>query len=276
MTHPRKIKKRDTELNNTRIRCCPEDVHGENLAGLKEPRQPLQLITQHWGCIPYLAAWHRQEALHATLVAAKMEQAKTNSLSPKPMRHYLIFCEHPPVYTLGKGRVNTSLHIDEPALYTTGATFVYANRGGHITYHGPGQLMLYLITDLATWCQDIHRYLRLLEEIVIRSLQDFHLVGERRPPQTGVWLDAQNPQDARKLCAVGIRVSKWVSMHGLALNVYPDLHYFDHITPCGLRNSQVTSMEVELRKLPDMQRVVAALTKHTRCILGGQPDVAPS
>ena len=249
----------------------------EHLVGLSHPGESTQLITQHWGCIPYLAAWHRQEALHAALVAAKMAQSQPNGLPPKPMDHYLIFCEHPPVYTLGKGGLGADLQIDEPSLHTTGATFVYTNRGGHITYHGPGQLMLYLITDLASWCKDIHRYLRLLEEVVIRSLQDFHLAGERIPPHTGVWLDTQNPKGARKLCAVGIRVSRWVSMHGLALNVYPLLHYFNRITPCGLPNTHVTSMAAELGEPPDMQRVIAALTKHARCILRRQPGtVGPS
>ena len=197
-----------------------------------------KIIVHDWGYIAYPAAWHRQEALHAELVAHKR-------LYAQPTAHHLIFCEHPHVYTLGRRRLHTHLSIDEQILRASGATFVYANRGGGIT-----------------WCKDIHRYLRLLEEAVIHSLQDFNLVGGRISQQTGVWIDAQNPKRARKICAVGIRVRRWISMHGLALNVYPDLRYFDPIDACGLRNSQVTSMAVELGKQPDMQHVTASLAKH--------------
>ena len=173
-----------------------------------------------------------------------------------------IFVEHPHVYTLGKSGHIENLLIDEEGLKNKGATFYKINRGGDITYHGPGQIVGYPILDLENFFTDIHKYLRSLEEVIIHTLSDYGLKGERSEGETGVWLDVGTPF-ARKICAMGVRCSRWVTMHGFALNVNTDLGYFDNIIPCGIRGKAVTSLNVELAKdKVDTQEVKQRILTH--------------
>lgn len=227
-----------------------------------------QVLIKNWGFIAYQAAWHRQEALHNAIVALKIANRKLAAPSPKASPNYLVFCEHPPVYTLGKSGLNAHLLASEETLQAAGVALVRTNRGGAITYHGPGQLVVYPILDLENFFTDIHRYLRLLEEVVIATLQDFGLDGGRVTGRTGVWMDYEEGKKARKICAIGVRISRWVTMHGLALNVYPDLRYFDRIVPCGIADSGVTSMAAELGVQPAMQAVTDRLQEHMVGLLG--------
>ena len=170
--------------------------------------------------------------------------------------------EHPHVYTLGKSGDHTNLLLSEEQLEQKNASFYKINRGGDITYHGPGQIVGYPILDLDNFFTDIHKYLRLLEEMVILTLSEYGIKTERSPGETGVWLDVGTPF-ARKICAMGVRASRWVTMHGFALNVNADLGYFDHIIPCGIKDKAVTSLNVELgQKEVDMAEVQQKLMKH--------------
>jgi lipoyl(octanoyl) transferase len=200
----------------------------------------------HWidkGLINYKEAWDYQESLFKVAVDTKIEARKTNT--PAHTENHLIFCEHPHVYTLGKSGEENHLLIDEKSLADKGATFYKINRGGDITYHGPGQLVMYPIFDLDQFFTDIHKYMRYLEEAVILTLSEFGIKAGRVPGLTGVWLDGGTPNE-RKICAMGVKSSRWVTMHGIALNVNPDLSYFNHIVPCGITDKSVTSMQKEL------------------------------
>lgn len=227
-----------------------------------------QVLIKNWGLIAYQTAWRWQEVLHNEIIALKIANSKLAEPSPKPTPSYLIFCEHPPVYTLGKSGLDAHLLASEETLQAAGLALVRTNRGGDITYHGPGQLVLYPILDLENFFTDIHRYLRLLEEVVIATLRDFGLDGGRVAGRTGVWMDYEGGGKARKICAIGVRMSRWVTMHGLALNVYPDLRYFDCIVPCGIADSGVTSMAAELGVQPAMQAVTDRLQEHMVGLLG--------
>jgi lipoyl(octanoyl) transferase len=221
---------------------------------------------RHLGLIDYQTAWDEQERLFADTVARKV--ANRNVPDPQPTPNYLLFCEHPHVYTLGKSGHETHLLANDDFLKQIGATYYRINRGGDITYHGPGQLVGYPILDLDNFFTDIHRYMRLLEEAIILTLADFGIVAGRIAGLTGVWLgegiDApERTQDAagppRKICAMGVKASRWVTMHGFALNVNTDLHYFSHIVPCGIADKAVTSMQAELGyvvPMPDVTRRV--------------------
>ncbi|MDX1348993.1 MAG: lipoyl(octanoyl) transferase LipB [Putridiphycobacter sp.] len=204
-----------------------------------------QVIFSDLNQIDYKKAWDYQEQLFKEAVDLKIAKRKgeTNDL-PK---HHLLFCEHPHVYTLGKSGSEQNLLISEAILKEKGATYYKINRGGDITYHGPGQLVAYPILDLDRFFTDIHKYMRLLEEAVILTIKAFGLEGERLEGSTGVWIDVGTPQ-VRKICAMGVKSSRWVTMHGLALNVNPDLNYFNNIVPCGISDKAVTSMEKELNK----------------------------
>ena len=195
------------------------------------------------GLIEYKKAWDYQEELLNYIVGIKIKNRRegTNELT----KNYLIFVEHPHVYTLGKSGDISNLLIDERELTKNNAKFYKINRGGDITYHGPGQIVGYPILDLENFFTDIHKYLRFLEEIIILTLKDYGLKGERNPGKTGVWLDCDTGFP-RKICAMGVRASRWVTMHGFALNVNVDLKYFDKIIPCGIKNNSVTSLNVEL------------------------------
>ena len=175
--------------------------------------------------------------------------------------NYLLWVEHPPVFTLGKSGKIEHLLVDQAALEQKGIQFFKTNRGGDITFHGPGQLVAYPIFDLDNFFTDIHKYLRFLEEAIIKTLEEFGVSATRSPGETGVWLDEGTPF-ARKICAMGVRASRWVTMHGLALNLNTDLSYFDHIVPCGIQGKGVTSLAKELGKPVDAESVKEKLKLH--------------
>ena len=212
-----------------------------------------------WGLVDYQEAWDRQDEIFNRTVALKTENRTNNTQLETP--NYLIFCEHPHVYTLGKSGHPENLLLDEEGLAEKGATFYKINRGGDITYHGPGQIVGYPILDLDNFFTDIHLYLRTLEEAVILTLKDYGITAGRYPGYTGVWLDADN-EKARKICALGVRCSRWVTMHGFAFNVNADLDYFRNIVPCGIDDKDVTSMERELGAPQNMEEVKEKLKQH--------------
>jgi len=225
-----------------------------------------QIIVKDLGHKDYKETWDYQESLFEEIVELKRKNRAENTNLPTP--NYFLFVEHPHVYTLGKSGHIENLLIDEAALAKKGATFYKINRGGDITYHGPGQIVGYPIIDLENFFTDIHKYLRLLEEVIIRTLADYGIKGERSEGETGVWLDVGTPF-ARKICAMGVRASRWVTMHGFALNVNTDLGYFDNIIPCGIRGKAVTSLNVELSKEKvDTEEVKTLILKHFEEIFG--------
>ena len=211
-----------------------------------------------WGLIDYQAAWDKQEDLLKQKVDLKMSQRDMAQSEQLLASHDLIFCEHPHVYTLGKSGHMDNLLLDQDELNKAEATFYKINRGGDITYHGPGQLVAYPIFDLEQFFTDIHKYLRYLEEAIIQTIAHYGIQGDRYDGYTGVWLDADKPE-ARKICAMGVRCSRWVTMHGLALNVNPDLSYFKNIVPCGIDDKAVTSISKELGRPVDMEEVKVLL-----------------
>tara|TARA_R100001369_G_scaffold90177_1_gene128821 strand:+ start:20863 stop:21552 length:690 start_codon:yes stop_codon:yes gene_type:complete len=198
---------------------------------------------QDLGSKDFKATWDYQETLFKAILDTKIKNRR-EAAGLETDNHFL-FVEHPHVYTLGKSGDLTNLLLSEAQLTEKGATFYKINRGGDITYHGPGQIVGYPILDLDNFFTDIHKYLRLLEEIIILTLAEYGLKTERSPGETGVWLDVGTPF-ARKICAMGVRASRWVTMHGFALNVNADLGYFDNIIPCGIRGKAVTSLNIEL------------------------------
>ena len=225
-----------------------------------------QIIVKDLGHKDYKETWDYQESLFEEIVELKRKNRAENTDLPTP--NYFLFVEHPHVYTLGKSGHIENLLIDEAALAKKGASFYKINRGGDITYHGPGQIVGYPIIDLENFFTDIHKYLRLLEEVIIRTLADYGIKGERSEGETGVWLDVGTPF-ARKICAMGVRASRWVTMHGFALNVNTDLGYFDNIIPCGIRGKAVTSLNVELSKEKvDTEEVKRYILKHFEEIFG--------
>jgi len=191
----------------------------------------------------YKETWEYQEELFKDIVDLKIRNRREELDLETP--NYLLFVEHPHVYTLGKSGDFSNLLLSEKQLEAKGATFYKINRGGDITYHGPGQIVGYPILDLENFFTDIHKYLRFLEEVIIRALADYNIVGTRSEGETGVWLGVGTPF-ARKICAMGVRASRWVTMHGFALNVNADLGYFDNIIPCGIRGKAVSTLNVEL------------------------------
>ncbi|MEY3843303.1 MAG: hypothetical protein RIR80_875 [Bacteroidota bacterium] len=215
---------------------------------------------QDWGMIDYQEAWDKQEALFTEIVNIKSANRINNT--ENSTKNYLIFCEHPAVYTLGKSGKMEHLLLDEKGLLDNHARFYKINRGGDITYHGPGQLVGYPILNLDYFFTDIHKYLRLLEEAVILTLADYKITAGRSEGQTGVWLESDNPFKARKICAMGVRCSRWVTMHGFAFNVNTNLAHFKNIIPCGIDDKAVTSMEAELGEKVDIETVKLKLIAH--------------
>lgn len=203
------------------------------------------MLFRDLGLIDYQEAWDYQEQLFQATVDRKFANRKLPEEEKEATENYLLFCEHPHVYTLGKSGKREHLLVDEQQLAALKATFYPINRGGDITYHGPGQLVGYPILDLDHFFPDIHKYLRFLEEVFIKVLADYGLKGERSPGETGVWFDVGTAK-ARKILALGVRASRWVTMHGWAFNVNTDLSYFKHIVPCGIHDKDVTSLEKEL------------------------------
>ena len=200
---------------------------------------------QDLGLKDYKETWDLQEEILKKTVAIKVRNRRENAGLSTP--NHFLFVSHAHVYTLGKSGDLSNLLLNEEQLKTKGANFYKINRGGDITYHGPGQIVGYPILDLENFFTDIHKYLRLLEETIILTLADYGLEASRSQGETGVWLDVGTPF-ARKICALGVRASRWVTMHGFALNVNTDLGYFDHIIPCGIRGKSVTSLRVELKR----------------------------
>ena len=207
----------------------------------------------------YKATWEFQEELFKKIVDLKIQNR--NLLSPLPTPNFFLYVTHPHVYTLGKSGDFSNLLLSEKQLIEKGATFYKINRGGDITYHGPGQIVGYPILDLENFFTDIHKYLRFLEEAIILTLAEYGLKTERSSGETGVWVDKGTPF-ARKICALGVRASRWVTMHGFALNVNADLGYFDNIIPCGIRGKAVTSMHVELGREVNEEEVKEKILKH--------------
>lgn len=206
-----------------------------------------------------------QEELFRTIVDLKIANRRESKNSETP--NYLLLVEHPHVYTLGKSGDFSNLLLTEKQLEAIGATFYKANRGGDITYHGPGQIVGYPILDLDNFFTDIHKYMRYLEESIILTLAEYGLNGERSPGETGVWLDVGTPF-ARKIAALGVRASRWVTMHGFALNVNVDLGYFDNIVPCGIKGKGVTSLDVELGHKVASEEVSEKLISHFGQLFG--------
>ncbi|SNR44002.1 lipoyl(octanoyl) transferase [Lutibacter agarilyticus] len=211
------------------------------------------------GLKDYKETWNYQEELFQNIVDIKIDNRKNNTTNKTP--NYFIYVEHPHVYTLGKSGDLSNLLLNEEQLAEKGATFYKINRGGDITYHGPGQLVGYPIIDLDNFFTDIHKYLRFLEEVIIKTLAEYGIASERSEGETGVWLGVGTPF-ARKICALGVRTSRWVTMHGFALNVNANLGYFDNIIPCGIKGKAVTSMEAELGEKIPMEEVKEKILKH--------------
>ncbi len=214
------------------------------------------------GPIDYQQAWDYQEQLFAEIVAIKIANRGLLPDQQLPTPNYLLFCEHPHVYTLGKSGKQDHLLLNEKQLNDIQAQFYKINRGGDITYHGPGQLVGYPILDLDNFFTDIHRYMRTLEEGIIRTLAHFGIRAGRIEGLTGVWLDHETLQNPRKICAMGVKASRWVTMHGFALNVNTDLRFFGHIVPCGIDDKAVTSIQHELGYSLDLAQVTNILCKH--------------
>ena len=219
--------------------------------------QQIQLLDL--GNKDYKATWEYQEELFKKIVDLKIQNR--NSTSPIPTPNFFLYVTHPHVYTLGKSGDISNLLLSEKQLLEKDATYYKINRGGDITYHGPGQIVGYPILDLENFFTDIHKYLRFLEEAIILTLAEYGLQTERSPGETGVWFDVGTPF-ARKICALGVRASRWVTMHGFALNVNVDLGYFDNIIPCGIRGKAVTSMQVELGREVNEEEVKEKILKH--------------
>ena len=219
---------------------------------------------RHLGLIDFKEAWDIQESLFQGIVDQKVLRRKDSSAAMPP--NYLLSCEHPHVYTIGKSGKDQHLLIDETYLKKIGASVYRINRGGDITYHGPGQVVIYPLFDLDQFFTDIHKYLRYLEEAVIRTLAEYDLVGVRSSGETGVWLDIENRP--RKICALGVRAARWVTMHGLALNVNTDMSYFNHIVPCGIQDKAVTSMEMELGEQLSVEIVSQRVQFHIQELFG--------
>ena len=215
------------------------------------------------GVIEYKKAWIYQEKIFNKTLAVKSSNRK-EGLNKKTENH-LIFCEHPHVYTLGNSGNKENLLVNEDYLKKRGATFYKTNRGGDITYHGPGQIVGYPIFDLDSFFNDIHKYLRLLEESVILTLKEYSVNSGRSIGETGVWLDVGRPT-ARKICALGVKTSRWVSMHGFAFNINTDLSYFENIIPCGITNKKVTSLEREIGEKIDIEKVKSRLKSNIELI----------
>ncbi|MDX2172297.1 MAG: lipoyl(octanoyl) transferase LipB [Bacteroidota bacterium] len=224
--------------------------------------QNKSIIFKDLGLMDYKVCWDYQEALFNQTIQQKIANRNLEPEEQIPTKNYLLFVEHPHVYTLGKSGDEKNLLLNQNQLSQNQATYYKINRGGDITYHGPGQLVVYPILDLDNFFTDIHKYLRLLEETIILSLQDYVIVGGRSKGETGVWLDVDDLTKARKICAMGVRCSRWVTMHGLAFNVNVDLNYFNNIIPCGIQDKSVTSLNKELNKEINMDEIKEKIKTH--------------
>ncbi len=224
-----------------------------------------EVIYENLGLIDYKEAWDYQEKIFKETIDQKIRIR--NGESETPTVNHILFCEHPHVFTLGKSGDKNHLLLDDQSLTSNNATYYEINRGGDITYHGPGQMVVYPIFDLDHFFSDIHKYLRYLEESVILTLKEFGIESGRVDGLTGVWIDGEKPT-ARKICAIGVKSSRWVTMHGIGFNVNADLSYFNHIVPCGIQDKAVTSMEKELGARQNMQEVERVLKEKLATLFG--------
>lgn len=218
-----------------------------------------KVLSKDLGKMDYKEAWDYQNELFQEIIDIKLANRHRDIKETSP--NYFLFTEHPPVYTLGKSGDLSNLLLSEAQLEQKGISFFKSNRGGDITFHGPEQIVGYPIIDLEDFKADIRWYMRSLEEVIIRTIAEYGLTGVRSEGETGVWLDVGTPF-ARKICALGVRTSRWVTMHGFALNVNTNLGYFDHIIPCGIRGKAVTSMEAELNRKIPLQEVKSLILKN--------------
>lgn len=222
------------------------------------------IIFRNLGTLDYKTAWDLQETLLQQGVAAKQEGR------PGEISNYLLFVEHPPVYTLGKSGKMEHVLISEEEREEKGIEFFKINRGGDITFHGPGQIVGYPIIDLEQFYTDIGRYLRDLEEVIIRTLADYGIAAGRSAGETGVWIEPGVPGRERKICAMGVRCSRWITMHGFAFNINTDLDYFSYIVPCGIQNKNVTSLQHELGREVPLHEVQEKLLRHFAAVFGAE------
>ena len=220
-----------------------------------------KIYFQDLGLIDYKKAWDFQENLFKETVNTKITNRKNDKMVEETKNH-LLFCEHPHVYTLGKSGDENHLLLSETLLKQKKATYYKINRGGDITYHGPGQIVGYPILDLDHFFTDIHKYLRFLEEAIILTLAEYKIKADRYEGYTGVWLDVNDPLKARKIAAMGVRCSRWVTMHGFAFNINTNLDYFNNIVPCGIEDKKVTSLQKELNQKIDVEEVKQKLKTH--------------
>jgi lipoyl(octanoyl) transferase len=224
--------------------------------------QNKKIIFQDLGLMDYKACWDYQEKLFNETVNLKISNRDLPEEKQIPTKNHLLFVEHPHVYTLGKSGDEKNLLLNEKQLLYKHANYYKINRGGDITYHGPGQLVAYPILDLDNFFTDIHKYLRLLEETIILTLKEYGVESGRSKGETGVWLDADDKFKARKICAMGVRCSRWVTMHGWGFNVNSDLNYFNNIIPCGINDKAVTSLNKEIGRDVDMAEIKEKLKKN--------------
>ncbi|MFM2385349.1 MAG: lipoyl(octanoyl) transferase LipB [Bacteroidota bacterium] len=239
---------------------------------MQHSRIIMKVFLQDLGRGEYQAVWDFQEQLmqHNLVIKAAKRNAEIagEAYRGEETKSHFLFVEHPHVFTLGKSGDRENLLADNETLAAKQATFIATNRGGDITYHGPGQIVGYPIFDLELLKPDLVWYMRNLEEVIIKTIAHFGITSERLPGATGVWLDADDASKARKICAMGVRTSRWVTMHGFALNVNTDLNYFDMIIPCGIKDKAVTSMQQELGKEVDIAEVKAVLLKEMELVFG--------
>jgi lipoyl(octanoyl) transferase len=224
-----------------------------------------QVLFEDLGLRRYKEIWDYQEGLlkeNADIKSQFRLAEPPQATAGSPTVHHLLFVEHDPVYTLGKNGKDVHVLIGETARTEKGIEYFHINRGGDITFHGPGQLVGYPVLDLEKFKPDLGWYLRSLEEVIIRTMTEYGLQGDRSPGETGVWIDPNTKGKARKICAMGIKCSRWITMHGFALNVNTDLSYFEHIVPCGIQDKQVTSLEKELGHVVSMEEVKDKMKKN--------------
>ena len=230
-----------------------------------------QVSFKDLGIIEYKKAWDYQEALLQQNVAIKTEARKNSADGDArnlPTKNYLLFCEHPPVYTLGKSGDISHVLLSAEQLRQKNISFFHTNRGGDITFHGPQQIVGYPILDLEKFTTDIGLYLRNIEEVIINTIAEYGIAGERSKGETGVWIQPGVRGKERKICAIGVRCSRWVTMHGFALNVNTDLNYFNFIIPCGIQNKQLTSLQKELNRKLDYEEVKEKLRVNFEKVFG--------
>jgi lipoyl(octanoyl) transferase len=220
-----------------------------------------EVVVQDLGLIDYQKAWDYQEEIFDRTIQTKINNRINENTAEITTNNFLLMCEHPHVFTLGKSGKAENLLVNHEQLKQMNATYYKINRGGDITYHGPGQLVGYPILDLDNFFTDIHKYLRFLEEAIIHTCADYGVTAGRYPGYTGVWLDADKP-NARKICAMGVRCSRWVTMHGFAFNVNTNLDYFKHIVPCGIDDKAVTSLAIELGHEINMDELKTKFLTH--------------